>query len=381
MGSIKGCGEPSGNSSDEPSDDRAGQPSDDRAGQPSGNSSGEPSDDRAGQPSTTASETPSWPRVIGTTVRLWAQRRARWLRQHMTARRWQVAVVVAVVIAVLAAVGVAVGQAGPGPDGPAHKDASDDLGTAAAARVQAAVWIAQQVSRSAIVACDPVMCSVLTAHGIPAANLLQLGPSAGDPLGSTVVVATAAVRSQFGPRLADVYAPEVLASFGSGAGRVQVLVTAPDGAAAYAAALRADLAERQQAGLLLLRNRNVSASARASRELAAGVVDSRLLITLATLAARRRVRVIAFGDSGPGASPGIPLRSAELASPLLAVGRTRSYLQWVLSFVRAQRVPYRVAAAKIGLLATGQMVLRIEFAAPSPLGLLGTANDLASERR
>lgn len=58
------------------------------------------------------------------------------------------------------------------------------------------------------------MCAALAQHGVPPGNLLLLGPGAGDPLGSDVVVETAAVRGLFGRRLAAVYAPEVLASFG-----------------------------------------------------------------------------------------------------------------------------------------------------------------------
>jgi hypothetical protein len=328
------------------------------------------------------SSVPSWPSVLGTTLRLWAGRRAeRVMRGSSPAarHRWRMALVVAVVVAVLAAVGAALALAQSNRDGPARRDGA--VSAAAAARLEAAIWVARQVSRSAIVACDPVMCSVLAAHGVPAANLLQLGPSAGDPLGSTVVVATAVIRSEFGDRLSGVYAPDVLASFGSGAARVQVRVTAPYGAAAYASSLRADVTARQRAGRQLLRNAHVTVSASAARQLAAGQVDSRLLITLATLAARRQVRVLAFGDSGPGASPGVPLRSAELAIPLVASGAGGRYLRWVLAFMRAQQAPYRVATAKIGLLATKGMILRIEFAAPSPLGLLGTGNDLSSERR
>lgn len=49
------------------------------------------------------------------------------------------------------------------------------------------------------------------------------------------------VRSEFGPRLASVYAPIVLASFGSGPNMVAVLATAPDGAAAYRSAAGGDL--------------------------------------------------------------------------------------------------------------------------------------------
>jgi hypothetical protein len=96
-------------------------------------------------------------------------------------------------------------------------------------RDQAAAWVASQVATSAIVACDPAMCSVLVRYGFPAANLLVLRPGAPDPLGSAVVLATPAVRAMFGSRLVTVYAPQTLASFGTGTARVDVRAVAPDG--------------------------------------------------------------------------------------------------------------------------------------------------------
>ena len=97
-------------------------------------------------------------------------------------------------------------------------------------RNQAAAWVVSQVGAGAILSCDPAMCAVLVQHGIPAGNLLVLGPGSTDPLGSAVVLATPAVRAMFGSRLASVYAPETLASFGIGPARIDVRVVAPDGA-------------------------------------------------------------------------------------------------------------------------------------------------------
>jgi hypothetical protein len=113
--------------------------------------------------------------------------------------------------------------------------------------------VAGQVSGGAVLACDPAMCAALAQRGVPAGNLLVLGPGAGDPLGSAVVVETAAVRNIFGARLASVYAPEVLASFGTGAARIDARLVAPDGTAAYRRALAADIRTRQAAGAQLLR--------------------------------------------------------------------------------------------------------------------------------
>jgi hypothetical protein len=112
---------------------------------------------------------------------------------------------------------------------------------ASATRDEAAAWVAGQVSGGAVLACDPAMCAALAQRGIPAGNLLVLGPGSGDPLGSAVVVETAAVRNIFGGRLASVYAPEVLARFGTGAARIEVRIVAPDGTASYRRALATDI--------------------------------------------------------------------------------------------------------------------------------------------
>jgi hypothetical protein len=112
----------------------------------------------------------------------------------------------------------------------------------------------------------------------------------------------------------------------------------------------------------------------ARSELAAGQIDTRLLITLAAVAATEPVQVMAFGDSGPGASPGMPLRAVELAAPAVASGTAggTAGVQTMLAFVRAQRPPYLPAQAGIVRGPGGSSVLSIEFAAPSPAGLLQT---------
>jgi hypothetical protein len=187
-------------------------------------------------------------------------------------------------------------------------------------------------------------------------------------------MATPAVRSQFGNGLASVYAPGVIASFGSGELRIDVRAVAPDGAAAYWAARASDLAAQREAGSQLLRNPRISVSMAARSELAAGQIDTRLLITLAAVAATEPVQVMAFGDSGPGASPGMPLRAVELAAPAVASGTAggTAGVQTMLAFVRAQRPPYLPAQAGIVRGPGGSSVLSIEFAAPSPAGLLQT---------
>jgi hypothetical protein len=207
------------------------------------------------------------------------------------------------------------------------------------------------------------MCAVLAQHGIAGGDLLVLRPGSADPLGSDVVLATAAVRDMFGARLVSVYAPELLASFGTGPARIDIRAIEPDGAAAYRAAFAADLRARRRAGNELLRDPLITFTPAARAQLATGQVDTRLLTTLATLAASEPLRVTAFLDGGPGAGPGLPLRAVELTA-----GNTTA--RELLAFFRAQRPPYLPAQAAIAAGPGGESVLTVEFAAPAPLGLL-----------
>jgi hypothetical protein len=233
----------------------------------------------------------------------------------------------------------------------------------------AAAWVAQQVTRSAIVACDPLMCSALEAQGVPAANLLILGTGSTSPLGAQVVVVTPAVRSQFGSRLDSVYAPSVIAGFGSGPDQVSVQVIAQNGPTAYLTALREDVTARKAAGAQLLANKRIGVSAEARAQLGAGAVDSRLLIMLPALAVQHPIRILGFGQPAPGAGAGVPLCSVDLSGSGRAAGMIDdSYLSWLTSFVRAQLVPF--AGSMAVLQQAGQPVVRVEFAQPSPLGLL-----------
>jgi cellulose synthase/poly-beta-1,6-N-acetylglucosamine synthase-like glycosyltransferase len=254
------------------------------------------------------------------------------------------------------------------PAGQAARDGRDGLASAATVHL-VADWVSQQVSRSVTVACDPRMCAALEARGVPAANLLVLGTTTPNPLGAEVVVATPSVRSEFGHRLQSFYAPAVLAGFGTGAGQVTVRVTAPAGVAAYDRALRQDEAARTAAGTELLANKRITVAARARAQLAAGDVDSRLLIMLPVIAAVHPIRVLAFGDPGPGASPGTPLCSADLSGSGQSAGMTDAgYASWLAGFNRAQLAPFSGTTA---LLRHGdQPVVRMQVSMPGPLNLL-----------
>ncbi len=236
------------------------------------------------------------------------------------------------------------------------------LAEAAASREQAAAWVAAQVSHGVIVGCDPQMCADLQRDGFPSADLAILGAAAGDPLGTGVVVATTAIRSQLGPALATVYAPEVIAAFGAGSTLVQVRVVTPGGAADFVTAEHADVQARQVAGRELAGNSNIQMPATAKAALESGRVDSRLLITLAALAAKFRIQILSFGDAGPGTGSTAPLRE------LTIVSASTTYLRQVLAFLDAQRPPLLavVAQHRQGVATTVQ----VQFTAPSPTGLL-----------
>jgi lipopolysaccharide exporter len=244
----------------------------------------------------------------------------------------------------------------------------------AAARDQAATWIAHQVSRDAIVSCDPVMCVALAADGFPSRNLDALGPTAPYPVTSAVVVVTAAVRNWFGTSLSSAWAPAVIATFGSGNAQITVRVISPRGAAVYQTTLSADLIARQESGSALLHADGISVSTIAEKQLISGQVDSRLLLAIADLAAYRPIDIVQFGNIGPGAGANIPLRFADLAENDQAAHMDSSaYVRSMLAHLEALDVPFRPASAETVVLPGGQTVLRIEFSAPSPLGLLGPA--------
>ena len=304
---------------------------------------------------------PSWGRVLATTIKLW-------LRRQVTVRRWRTVAVVAaaavVTVAALAASGVFAGTAVPAArtraaSTPSARPRPSRTRTApqpSATQTAAATWIARQLSSDAIIACDPAMCTALQAQGVTAARLMPLQPGSSDPHGATVVVTTSPA--------ADQYAPAVIASFGSGAAQIDVRVAEPGGAAAYQTASRADLAARMSAGSQLLRNNRIHFSAPDAAQLRAGQVDARLLAMLAALSSQYSFSVTAFGD----ASPGVAALYRQVTIAAAAKNLTAA-----LALVKAQVPPYLPARV-----ALAPRRLTIEFAAPSPLGLLTAVLDVAT---
>jgi hypothetical protein len=232
-------------------------------------------------------------------------------------------------------------------------------------------WITSQVGRNIVLACDAVVCNDLARRGVPAAELNVLQPTAASPYGSELVVATADVRSQFGSKLATVYAPELIASFGSGPNRIDIREIAQSGPAAFRSAISKDLLARQHAGTELTANHSISVAASAARQLEAGQVDLRLETAIAFLSVKQPLSIVSFGTSAPGAGPGVPLRFAYLAeNDAAAQLSSTAYLKSLLAGVQSLRAPYVPLSTQSVRLPTGQVVLRIEYSAPSPAGLL-----------
>jgi hypothetical protein len=308
---------------------------------------------------------PSWPTVASTTVRLWLDRHYR----HRAGRRRLVLLLSALVaMAFGAGVTLAFTQPDHGKTSAQVSGTSraDALQLAAAARQQTAAWITREVGSDIVVGCDLEMCGELQQSGVPATRLLPLQPSAPDPLGAQLVVATPVIRNQFGTRLASVYAPLVIASFGSGAERVDVRYIAPDGSKAFEAQLATDRGNRIAAGRQLLTNKHVQASLAARRELAAGQVDPRLLVTLSTLADLMPLKLIAFDDLSPGASADVPMRGVEIGAAAPA------NLPAMVAFMRAQQGEFAPAVARITQGASGRHVFIVRYDAPGPMGLEGS---------
>ena len=314
---------------------------------------------------------PSWATVIMTTLRLWRERHAHHDGRR-SSRRHRGFLVLSAIAAM--ALGALVTLAFTARGEQAQKASSVQptvtspttpgaLRIAAANRGQAASWIAQQVLPSVLIGCDPLMCQALEAANVSAGRLSAIQPSASDPLGVEVLVATPALRSQFGPRLASVYAPQLLASFGSGAQRIDIRYLGPGGTAAFQASLAAAKRARIQAGQQLLSNKNVQAAAQARSALLAGNVDPRLLITLGILAHQMAVRLVLFDDPSPGASPEVPLRGAEIGTSASAG------LSAMLAFL-AQQTTYQPSQYHEARIASGQVVT-VQYDAPGPLGLNG----------
>ncbi len=242
---------------------------------------------------------------------------------------------------------VSLPRSGPASDQLAgsRTPASNPVDAQTVARNKAIAWILQQVDRAALVSCDPQVCRALVRAGFPSGNVSQLGPASNDPLGSALVVVTTPVRAQYRSRLASVYAPAIIASFGSGANRIDIRLVYPGGAAGYDAVRQTDLRHRKAVGAELLANSHIKASAAARAQLLSGDVDPRLPELLAYMADRHPVRITDFVDQSPGGGPASLLRSVDLATVVSAAQMTRAaYVGWMYALIGQQQAEYRPAS-------------------------------------
>ncbi len=298
--------------------------------------------------------------------------RLRWRRREngRASWRWRAAALLTLIVLVVGAGGFAfaVSRRGASLERPTGGHARiSQLAAEAAARTQAITWILHQASPAAVVSCDAQVCADLVSRGFPASNLLVLGPASNDPLGSDLVVATATVRNQFGSRLA-VYAPAIIASFGTGNDRIDIMWVYPGGAAAYRAALPAALRARKAADAQLLTNSNIRLSATARAQLLSGQIAPWLPLLIVTMAHSHPLRIVDFASQSPGGGPASLLRWVDLATTVPAAHLTRAaYLGWMRSFIDTQRAEYHPVWVQQVTLRTGQAVLRIGYGAPSPL--------------
>jgi hypothetical protein len=235
----------------------------------------------------------------------------------------------------------------------------------------AAAWVSAQVSPATIVSCDQAMCTALEAHGYPARNLRPLS-SASTLKASGVVVATPAAQQLFGSSLVTAWAPGVLARFGSGASAISVRIVAPNGAAAYEQGARHDQAARVASETALTQSSSIAASRSAALDLKSGRVDGRLAEAIAEAATAEPIDILDFGNAGTGASAEVPLRYADLAASNSATDMSASeYVQTLQGGMNGSQ-GVRPDRAQLLTLAGGHQVLRVEFLAPSPFGVLNS---------
>ena len=319
---------------------------------------------------------PPWGTVLVTTVRLWGRRRA-WLWPGRA--RWRVLVVLVAAAVLFGAGAITIGLARSSPAGPAGSPAP--IQAAATVRQDAATWVARQVAADAIVGCDRQMCAALQAAGISASRLLVLGTGAtSGPSASDVVISTEAVRMEYGSQLTGVYAPAVLASFGSGNAQVAIREVAADGAAAFQSSMQADRQARQYAGAAAAgQPRDPRAARRGPR------AGRRCGGRAAAQQHRRAEPPVPAGHHRRRASRSRRQRRAAAALRRYRTGRPgrpgAGSIASIRTFLLAQQAPYLPASITVVRLASGQTVLRVAFTAPAPLGLLGARSDARRSRR
>ncbi len=246
----------------------------------------------------------------------------------------------------------------------------------AAARYDALAvsWVVSQVGRTTTVSCDQKVCAALVKAGFPQDDVQVLGASSGTPLTSEVIVETPDIRQIFGTRLTTQFAPTVLTVEGSGPQDVVIGAVAPDGPAAYQTALKADMrASKAASATLLAPNSGITFEPSARRELAAGMVDARLIVAITAVAgAPLPVTVIDFANFANDDNSDVPLRYADIADPPrgshLSAAAYALAVSKALNLLPASERPIRPIPVD---LPGGVTALQIVFPAPSPFDIPG----------
>jgi hypothetical protein len=313
---------------------------------------------------------PSLARVAGTTLRLWWRRRV--LRLPDGARvgplRWSVLAAALVVLAGGgAAIAVSGGRPGPAPKQPAPRRPSAAQLLTVSNEQAASSWVQAQVDAGAQLGCDPSMCGYLLQAGLPAANFVMFSRGATVPGSAAFVLSTPLLRAQSGTSLAA-GAPEVVARFGTGQQRVDVLLATSGPAAAFLQAARHSQHASARIGKSLAGSHRLHAGPTTRRELTSGMVDHRLLVVLKRMLAAHPVSVAGFGDADPGASFPAQLRSMTVGGLVHHIGKRKvSYLHADLSLVRGLKPPYTASVQQITR-ARGRAALVIQVPVPNPAG-------------
>jgi len=243
-------------------------------------------------------------------------------------------------------------------------------------RTLVADWVAHQVSPGSTVACDPEMCHALAQNGFAAALDAPVGMNSLSLSGAQLVAVTPQLRYLFRmhPSVHADVAPVVLARYGSGRSLVTIQPVYAAGGTAYQTALNQDVQQRIQLGQQLLNGGQVTAKAKAQGELLAGEVDPRLLLLIQALARQTSVYILSFSDSGPGASPGVPLRTVDIATTDPSSGESgQMYLHLLRTALSGQGSFPPFAHVGPQTMASGQEAVQVIYDAPTPLGLLASS--------
>lgn len=227
-------------------------------------------------------------------------------------------------------------------------------------------WVAANVGGQKIIACDVNLCALLRRAGTPASSLIAIGSDIARIESADALISTPIVRRVFGADLATISSPEPLASFGSGAERIDVTAVALAGPDDYSRRLAADRAARRTVGAATVRANHLVLTPAATADLLAGRVDARICSLLTLLSSEHTLAVASFSGNGPGAGADIP----ETDVLIRTVDGQSANGAWpqaiaLLTLINAQQPPYRPA----NLIPTADG-LELVFSQPGPLGLI-----------